>query len=223
MSRVISSLLVTLGNGFSKRHSPGCRSAWMCAAAAAPYGSTIEHLTKYVAKQTIYSMERLPTQMVTKKAVTETVSVFNGPAPQFQVADSESDESEFVANWIIARADEGVTPEEIALIARSEPQLARCREAVKLASDLTGKGFGAVSVLSMHGAKGLEFRSVCVMACDDDVIPLESRIRAIGDQADLEDIYNTERHLLYVACTRARDHLLVTGVDPVSEFLDDLR
>lgn len=30
-------------------------------------------------------------------------------------------------------------------------------------------------------------------------------------------------HLLYVACTRARDHLLVTSVDPASEFLDDLR
>ena len=37
-----------------------------------------------------------------------------------------------------------------------------------------------------------------------------------------EKLYDTERHLLYVACTRARDFLLVTGVDPVSEFLDDL-
>ena len=34
--------------------------------------------------------------------------------------------------------------------------------------------------------------------------------------------YTSERHLLYVACTRARDHLLVTGVEPASEFLDDL-
>ena len=33
----------------------------------------------------------------------------------------------------------------------------------------------------------------------------------------------TERHLLYVACTRAREQLLVTGVTPASEFLDDLR
>ena len=41
-----------------------------------------------------------------------------------------------------------------------------------------------------------------------------------GD-ADLEEVYNTERHLLYVACTRARDHLLVTGITPVSEFVDD--
>jgi superfamily I DNA/RNA helicase len=36
-------------------------------------------------------------------------------------------------------------------------------------------------------------------------------------------LYNTERQLLYVACTRARDHLLVTSVAPASEFLDDLR
>ena len=31
------------------------------------------------------------------------------------------------------------------------------------------------------------------------------------------------RHLLYVACTRARGHLLVTSVEPASEFLDDMR
>jgi ATP-dependent exoDNAse (exonuclease V) beta subunit len=36
-------------------------------------------------------------------------------------------------------------------------------------------------------------------------------------------IYNTERHILYVACTRARDYLIVTAVAPASEFLDDLR
>ncbi len=44
----------------------------------------------------------------------------------------------------------------------------------------------------------------------------------MADEADLEEDYNTERHLLYVACTRARDHLLVTSTDPSSEFLDDL-
>ena len=61
------------------------------------------------------------------------------------------------------------------------------------------------------------------MACDDEVVPLQKRIEAIADAADLEEVYNTERHLLYVACTRARDDLLVTGVEPASEFLDDLR
>ena len=74
----------------------------------------------------------------------------------------------------------------------------------------------------MHLAKGLEFRAVAVMACDDEMVPLQSRIESIADDADLEDVYDTERHLLYVACTRARDRLLVTGVEPASEFLDDM-
>ena len=65
--------------------------------------------------------------------------------------------------------------------------------------------------------------SLQVMACDDEVIPLQDRIETVADSADLEAVYDTERHLLYVACTRARDHLLITGVTPASEFLDDLQ
>jgi superfamily I DNA/RNA helicase len=73
----------------------------------------------------------------------------------------------------------------------------------------------------MHLAKGLEFRAVVVMACDDEIIPSQQRVENVGDDAELEEVYNTERHLLYVACTRARDHLLVTAVAPGSEFLKD--
>jgi len=79
-----------------------------------------------------------------------------------------------------------------------------------------------VSVGIMHLSKGLEFRAVAVMACDDEIVPLQERITAVSDEGDLEEAYDTERHLLYVACTRARDHLLVTGVEPASEFLRDL-
>lgn len=80
----------------------------------------------------------------------------------------------------------------------------------------------AVSVSTMHLAKGLEFRAIAVMACDDEVIPDQDRIEAVADEAELEEVYNAERQLLYVACTRARDRLLVTGVEPGSEFLEDL-
>src|SRR4029077_13795442 len=78
---------------------------------------------------------------------------------------------------------------------------------------------GQISIGTMHLAKGLEFRAVAVMACDDEIIPLQERIETVGDDADLQEVYDTERYLLYVACTRARDHLLATGVAPVSEFL----
>ncbi|WP_296701722.1 3'-5' exonuclease [Thiocapsa sp. UBA6158] len=81
---------------------------------------------------------------------------------------------------------------------------------------------GHLSIATMHLAKGLEFRAVAVMACDDEVIPSQSRIETVTDDSDLAEVYNSERHLLYVACTRARDHLFVSGVAPASEFLDDL-
>ena len=81
---------------------------------------------------------------------------------------------------------------------------------------------GQASVCTMHLAKGLEFRAVVVMACDDEVIPLQERVEAVTDDADIEEVYNTERNLLYVACTRARDRLFVCGVEPSSEFMEDL-
>ena len=82
---------------------------------------------------------------------------------------------------------------------------------------------GHLSVTIFYLAKGLEFRAVAVMACDAEAIPSQERIERVGDDADLQEVYDTERHLLYVACTRARDDLLVSGVQPASEFLDDLR
>ena len=81
----------------------------------------------------------------------------------------------------------------------------------------------SIAVGTMHLAKGLEFRAVVVAACDDEILQLQARIESVADDADLEDVYETERHLLYVSCTRARDHLLVTGVAPASEFLEDMR
>ena len=60
---------------------------------------------------------------------------------------------------------------------------------------------GRVAISTMHLAKGLEFRAVVVMACDDEVIPLQERIETVTDDADLEEVYDTERHL---STSRAR-------------------
>jgi len=48
-----------------------------------------------------------------------------------------------------------------------------------------------VGIAIMHAANALEFRAVAVIACDDDIIPLESRLAEIADEADLEDVYST--------------------------------
>jgi superfamily I DNA/RNA helicase len=158
----------------------------------------------------------------------DAVSVFNGPPPEILSLKSEGEEIDAAARWMAKLTKAGVLPHEFGVFVRSDVQLYRARAAVKEA----GLAFkvldehvetvtGHVSIGTMHLAKGLEFRAVVVMACDDEVIPLQGRIETVGDDADLQEVYDTERHLLYVACTRARDHLLVTGVTPVSEFLDD--
>lgn len=159
-----------------------------------------------------------------------TVSVFDGPAPSVLVFNNPQEEIDNVSAWLAARASEDVMPHEMWVFVRSQGEMDRARAAVgkaglpfKVLDDHVETVHGHVSVSTMHLAKGLEFRAVAVMACDDEVIPLQERIETVADDADLEEVYNTERHLLYVACTRARDYLLVTSSGPASEFLDDMR
>lgn len=160
----------------------------------------------------------------------DAVSVFNGPPPIIQTFKDESEEIKVVGNWIAKCSQAGVMPHEFGVFVRSEAQLVRAQAAVdtagllyKILDEHVETFSGHVSISTMHLAKGLEFRAVVVMACDDEIIPLQERIETVGDDADLQEVYDTERHLLYVACTRARDHLLVTSVEPASEFLDDMR
>ncbi|RPH50946.1 MAG: ATP-dependent helicase [Desulfobacteraceae bacterium] len=146
------------------------------------------------------------------------------------VLDSREDEIKKVGIWLSKRRKEGVIPHEMGVFVRSAAELEWAHAAVEhaglpftvLDENVETKN-GYVSISTMHLAKGLEFRAVVVLACDDEVIPMQERIETAAEDTDLEEVYNTERHLLYVACTRARDHLLVTGVNPASEFLDDLQ
>ena len=158
-----------------------------------------------------------------------TVSLFNGPKPDIKFCATNEEEIKAVSDWMTTLIKAGVAPHEIALFVRSAAQLNRPKASAeganlkfRMLDERVEIAPGLVSVVTMHLAKGLEFRAVAAMACDDEVIPLQERIETVADEADLEDVYNTERHLLYVACTRARDHLLVTSTAPASEFLEDL-
>ena len=158
-----------------------------------------------------------------------TVSVFNGAQPEIREFTASEQEIEAVGAWIAERIAEGVAAHEIGIFVRSREQLARAQRAArhagspcKVLDERVETGADRLFISTMHIAKGLEFRAVVVMGCDDEAIPRQQRIESVADDADLQEVYDTERHLLYVACTRARDYLLVTGVAPASEFLDDL-
>lgn len=159
-----------------------------------------------------------------------TVSMFEGPEPIIRAFESEEEEIAFVGEWLRSLLDDGMEAHEIGVFVRGEEQLARARGAVKAdgahvltLTDKPQEEGGRVAIGTMHLAKGLEFKAVAVMACDDHALPLQSRVETASDESELDDIYDTERLLLYVAVTRARDQALVTGIEPASEFLGDLR
>lgn len=158
-----------------------------------------------------------------------TVSLFNGPNPAVRLAEDQASEAKQVAEWLQDLVDDGLPREEIGIFVRSDRELSRARDVANAIgggilelSERVEDRSGRVSVGTMHLAKGLEFKAVVVMACDDELLPLHSRIEAVADEAELDEVYETERHLLYVACTRAREHLLITGVSPGSEYVEDL-
>ena len=161
----------------------------------------------------------------------QTISVLNGPPPLLRIFKDRLEEEKAVAAWIAARLAEGIKPHEFGIFVRSDRELERAQAAAskaglpaRILDDRVETEFGFASIGTMHLAKGLEFRAVVVMACDEGVLRLEERLETLGDDADLEEVYNTERQLLYVACTRARDWLMVSGIrNPASEFLADLR
>ena len=73
---------------------------------------------------------------------------------------------------------------------------------------------GAVRLMTLHGAKGLEFPAVFLAGLSAGALPLESP----GRPADVEE----ERRLFFVGLTRAREELILTSAPEPSPFLGEL-
>ncbi|EDM71449.1 putative DNA helicase [Roseobacter sp. AzwK-3b] len=137
-------------------------------------------------------------------------SLFNGTAPEVHSFDTRSDEVAAVNAWLKNLAQAGVSSDDVICLVRTSSLVAEVEPLVP------------VRVSLMHEAKGAEYRAVAVLAIDQDMVPLEERLLSANDEARLDEVVNTERHLLYVAASRARDQLWMSGVAPISEFLQDL-
>ena len=110
----------------------------------------------------------------------------------------------------------------------SETDLAGFLEEIALVSDLDGADFdnNAVTLMTLHAAKGLEFPVVFMAGMEESIFP---HSRALYDQSEMEE----ERRLCYVGMTRAREELYLTYAsgrllygglqhNPPSRFLSEI-
>lgn len=156
-------------------------------------------------------------------------SLLNGPRPVVREFPNETEQANFVLSQIQSLLDEGISAREIAVFARSGSRLEYIRDILtnaklEIASLSDNEDLIEVSGINlgtMHRAKGLEFKVVFVVDCNQGVVPHAYTLGKMRDQGDYDAAYERERQLLYVAITRARDEVFVTSVGKPSEFLID--
>ena len=160
------------------------------------------------------------------------VSPRSGPEPLLLHATDRADElskaAELLTVWLEQDRDsEDSAPETIAILVRDRYQrdavvngLAQHGVEVR-AVDREAAGRGRPVVMTMHRAKGLEFRKVLLFDVSKNAIPRPLRDQQYSD-ADSDDALLRERSLLYVAATRARDQLAISWSGEASPLITAL-
>ncbi len=154
----------------------------------------------------------------------QTVSILQGQPPECLTSKTVKDEIEAVAAWLEARIKEGHAPREIAVFARTKallearvlPTIAKAGLTARMVREEDTGERDEVTVGTMHSAKGLEFKVVALVGCDADVLPLKSVLAGLTDAGDRAAFLAQERSLFYVACTRARERLLVSAANEMT-------
>lgn len=161
-------------------------------------------------------------------------SLMSGPVPETRRFASQSDEMDAVREWIYGLCGtaenmagdefdgERVDPRNVCVVARSRYCIDQWREALnnglpygvyQLGRDAENRQRQGIRVATMHRVKGLEFDYVVVVDVNDGVCPPKPALQAAGsDSVALNEIYKEERSLIYVAMTRAKKGVLLTGV-----------
>ncbi|ULG73827.1 DNA helicase PcrA [Macrococcus brunensis] len=83
---------------------------------------------------------------------------------------------------------------------------------LSLVSDVDSADLEAgITLMTIHSAKGLEFKVVFIAGLEESIFP---HSRSLSEESEMEE----ERRLMYVAITRAEEHLHVTHADSRTLF-----
>ena len=152
-------------------------------------------------------------------------SPMHGPRPERRVTAARAEEFKFLAERVRSWLSAGLEPHAVGVAARSAGLVREARAALEADGiatvSLSGRGSTkAVRAGTMHAMKGLEFQAVAVIGVEQGLVPAPAAVTPETEDAaaHAQDLQR-ERCALFVACTRARDHLYVSGTGEPSIFL----
>lgn len=157
-------------------------------------------------------------------------SYVHGKPPVLRGHPSADAEATSIAATVKEWIDSGIAPSEIGIAVRAKWLTSKIENALRKAGidnvDLAKASSDeddSVRIGTMHRMKGLEFRCMCVVSVGAKQMPATNAVTAAEDdqQAHQQDL-ERERCLLFVACTRAREELVVTWHGNPSPFLTAL-
>jgi len=152
-------------------------------------------------------------------------SPLHGRPPEVLRAANREAELTALVERVLAWQEQGIELNAIGVAARAGYLVKQATEALETARvpsvPLSSKSKkNAVRVGTMHGMKGLEFQAVAVIGVTDALVPAPSAVTpADADPVAHAQDLQRERCLLFVACTRARDHLYLSYSGIPSRFL----
>lgn len=157
------------------------------------------------------------------------ISIFDGPKPLVKLFSDRDSEVKNLLSWIKKQIGNGIQPHEIVVLTPNDLAMSVASKEMKANKirnwklDATANYLnGEVGLATVSRVKGLEYRSVAIIGCDEDQFPNSKKLNELGDESDFDEFLTLEKNSLYVAMTRARDNLLLSGVTPGSAFLEEL-
>ena len=159
----------------------------------------------------------------------KSISTFSGPKPEIKSFDNQIDEVEGLVKWIKSKINQGIELHEMIILSREVSDLKPFSKKLKENNiscwELDASSnfiYNEVGLATVRRVKGLEYRCVAIVNCNEDQFPLEKELAKIGDISDEDDLLIREINLLYVAMTRARDNLYISHTGPSSMYLDNI-
>ncbi|MGE3597654.1 MAG: 3'-5' exonuclease [Dehalococcoidia bacterium] len=154
-------------------------------------------------------------------------SLIAGPEPFVRGFRGAADQYAFIVERIAAATTAEHSLDEIAVFARTNSLLNALKQVLdvagirtrRLAQPVLAGDPPAVTLATMHSAKGLEFKAVFVADASDDRVPLPATYLRLEEPQDIEEVMTRERNLLYVCLTRAREEAFLTWTGTPSRFI----